>query len=150
MGVTSAGVRMTGDPLRELPPPPDWMRPDAARRYAEAGEYLVSMGCLTAGELPLLERYASTYGRWIEAERFLAELDDGVGYHQLLNRNGEPASAVALPAQAAASKAHDQLRQLESALGLTPTDRARLPVRGTGGTPTREEALVAEMFGEVA
>jgi phage terminase small subunit len=58
-----------------------------------------------------------------------------------LNRQGEEASAVAMPAMMQASKALDQMRKIEAALGLSPAERGRLPAAGGGGEDDVVEAF---------
>ena len=124
---TAAGPRKaTGQPLIEVPDAPEWMRPIAQRKFVEVCEYLIDLGSLTAGELPMVEMFATAYCHYVEAEMILANAP--LTYRAVLNRQGEEASSVALPAAAQSAKAVDQMRRLGAALGLTPVERARLPV----------------------
>lgn len=135
--ITSSGARhISGKPLTDVPEPPSWMRPVAARKFVETASYLVDIGAITAGEIPLVEAYSAAYGRWAEAEAHMAGAP--LTYRAVLNRQGEEASAVALPAQAQASKALDQMRKFSAALGLSPVERARLPA---GPTPEGDDPV---------
>jgi len=104
--------------LTEIPDPPAWMRPAAAQRFSEVAE------------IGVVEQYAACYGRWVEAEQELSKV--AVNYRAVLNRQGEEASAVALPAMMQASKSLDQMHRLGACLGLNPTERARLPATKSG------------------
>jgi P27 family predicted phage terminase small subunit len=127
----AAGTReISGTPLVEPPAAPEWMRPAARQEFERVAGYLVSIRAVTAGEVGLIEQYACCWGRWIEAEMLLAKGD--LHYREVTNRQGEPSSAVALPAMAQASKSLDQLRRLGQSLGLSPVERARLPQAGSG------------------
>lgn len=129
--MTAAGPRdFGGQPLLEPPLPPEWMRPAARRKFEEVAAYLVSLRAVTAGEVGLIEQLAAVYGRWVEAELILAK--GNLHYRAVLNRQGEEASAVAMPAMMQASKALDQMRKIEAALGLSPAERGRLPAAGGG------------------
>ena len=128
---TADGPRVyAGKPLIEIPEPPEWMRSVAREKFLATCEYLVGIGALTAGEVPMVEAFAAAYGRWIDAEIALAA--NPITYRSITNRAGEAASAVALPAQAQASKALDHLRKFAAALGLSPAERGRLPVTTMG------------------
>lgn len=140
--VTAAGAReIAGTPLTTTPEPPAWMRPVARQKYCDTVDYLVSLGAVTSGELPLVEAFAVAYGHYVEAETLLA--GSPLTYRAVLNRQGEEASAVALPAAAQSAKALDQMRRLAAALGLAPVERARLPAVRGGGEDDPMEALLA-------
>lgn len=124
---------MPGKPLDYIPDPPTWMRPAARRRFIEVIEYLAGIKAITSAEVALVAQYSSCFGRWIEAEEAMSTA--AIQYRAVLNRQGEEASAVALPAMMQASKSLDQMRKLEAALGLSPVERARLPA-GVGGEPS--------------
>ena len=138
---TADGPRVyAGKALVEIPEPPEWMRAVAREKFLTTCEYLVGIGALTAGEVPMVEAFAAAYGRWVEAEMALAATP--ITYRAVKNRQGEDASAAALPAQAQASKALDHLRKFAAALGLSPAERGRLPV--TTGSDDDDE--VDRMF----
>ena len=92
---------IAGRPLLEAPPPPAWMRPIAKAKFSETAEYLISTGSITSAELPLVEMFAVAYCHFVEAETMLA--GDPLTYRAVLNRQGDEASAVALPAAAQAA-----------------------------------------------
>ena len=117
-------------PLTEIPDPPAWMRPAAARRFNEVCDYLIGINAITVAEVGVVEQYAACYGRWVEAEQELSKV--AVNYRAVLNRQGEEASAVALPAMMQASKSLDQMHRLGACLGLNPTERSRLPATKSG------------------
>lgn len=136
--VFSGENRQTGQAFAQLPEPPTWMTPGAKQRFVEVVAQLDALGALAATDRGLVERYSTTYDRWRAAEMALAATGEAVHYSRLVNRAGNPASAVALPAMMQCSKAHDQLTKLESMLGLCPTERTRLPI-------TRDPGPVDEM-----
>jgi P27 family predicted phage terminase small subunit len=131
-----------------FPEPPDWLTDEARARYFAVAAQLQAAGTLSQTDAGSLVRYATTWSRWVAAERAMAESGEAVHYVRLTDRRGLPASSVATPSQMAASKAHDQLLALERELGLTPR------ARGLAKTPTAPpaddpgEAFFRETLGE--
>ena len=138
--------RQAGRPCGQVPAPPTWMTEGAADRYREIVSQLDEIGALAVTDLGLCERYACTYDRWRKAEKALAESGEEIHYTRLLNRAGQPASAVAVPAQAQLNKCADQLAKMEAALGLTPCERSRLPATRPAGPLDPMEELLQEHF----
>jgi P27 family predicted phage terminase small subunit len=138
---TAAGAReISGVPLVDVPAPPEWMDEVGRRKFEEVGAYLVALGAITAGEVPLLEMFATTYARWIAAEKILAAGDPG--WRTVIGRTGTEGTAVPTAAMLQARTSIDQLRRLGAALGLAPVERAKLPAVRQG----REEDEVERMF----
>lgn len=138
--------RQTGRGYAQLPEAPEWMTPGAAERFREIVAQLDEIGALAVTDIGLCERYACTYDRWRIAERVLAASGEEIHYTRLLNRAGQPASAVAVPALAQLNKAADQLAKMEASLGLTPCERSRLPVTRPAGPPDPMDELLQECF----
>lgn len=134
--------RQAGRPFSELPEPPEFLTDGAKQRFREVAEQLNAVGALAQTDAGVLARYAAVFDRWKTAEAMLAA-SGPLHYERLVNRAGEPASAVALPAMMQASKCHDQLRQLEAVLGLNPVERTRLPATRAPGPPDDYEVLLA-------
>lgn len=124
-----------------LPEPPAWMTPGAASRFRAVVEQLDRLGALAETDVGAVERYATTYDRWTQAEAALAESGDRVHYVRLLNRAGQPASSVPSPAMAQATAMGAQLARLEASLGLYPTERTRLPSAAPAADDDPCEAL---------
>jgi P27 family predicted phage terminase small subunit len=147
---TAAGAReITGRPLVDVPERPALLTPPAAEKFSTVARYLTSLGALTDGEVDLVVQYAAASGRFVQAEEAMAAAD-GLHYRVLNDRTGQPASAVASPAQMQSAKAVDQMRRLASSLGLTPTDRAKLPALREPGPPDEMELLLARHEAERA
>jgi len=90
---TAAGSReISGRPLAEVPAPPEWMDEVGRRTFEQIGSYLVDLGAITAGEVPLLEMYSAAYSRWIAAEKMLAAGDPG--WRTVIGRTGTQGTAV--------------------------------------------------------
>jgi len=140
---TAAGARqIAGRPLAEPPEPPAWMTAAARAKYAETMAYLIDLGAITAGEIPLVEQFAVAYARWAEAEAALAAGDPG--WRAVTTRQGEPGSTVPTAMMLQSQRSMEQLRKLASALGLSPVERSRLPAARDGGEPDEMEALLRE------
>jgi|LauGreDrversion4_2_1035121.scaffolds.fasta_scaffold674832_2 P27 family predicted phage terminase small subunit len=139
--VGADGVRRCGEPLREVPEPPAFLRPRAAEKFQSTCEYLIALGSITVGDLGLVARYAATFDRWLSAEEELAK--GKIHWERLVTRTGDDGSAVPLPAMLQASKMSEALLKLEAALGLNPVERARLPVNQP--VMTLEEELADEI-----
>lgn len=138
---TSQGPReIAGKPLTEIPDAPPWMGEVARRKFLETCEYLISTGSLTAGEVGLVELYSTTYARWWAAEEALAAGDPG--WRVVISRGGTEGTPVMTPARAEAARSLEALRKLGAALGLAPTERARLPATRDGGEPDEMEELL--------
>ena len=82
------------------------------------------MGVLAKTDKHCVLRYALTLDRWYSAEEELAK--GVIHFESKVGRAGEEKSAKPSPVFAQSAACHEQLRQLESVLGLTPADRTRL------------------------
>jgi P27 family predicted phage terminase small subunit len=113
-----------GTPPATLPDPPDWMRPPAKMMFTMVCQFLERMGTLAESDMQVVCRYAIVWDRWQEAERHLAETGDS--YREVTSPTGELRFVRPTKWQAQSNDCHEQLRQLETVLGLTPADRTRL------------------------
>jgi P27 family predicted phage terminase small subunit len=113
-----------GEFYEELPEPPAFLRDRAKQFFVESCINLDAMGVLAKTDKHVVVRYAATLDRWYSAEEAMA--GETMHYLSMTGRQGEMKSAKPTPAFAQASACHDQLRQLETALGFTPADRTRL------------------------
>ena len=139
----STGPReIPGTPLTLIPVPPEWMNKIARRKYEEVTVYLIDLRAVTAGEIALVEQYASVYARWVEAEQALSSGDPG--WRTVLTRQGTPGSSVPTPMMLQSQRSIEQLRKLGAALGLAPVERARLPATREGGSIDEMEILLRQ------
>ena len=113
-----------GVPVSSLPEPPDWLRPAAKEMFRLVVGYCQGMGTLAESDVQVISRYAIVWDKWQEAERVLAKT--GECYIEVRAPDGGLRFVRPSKWQAQSNHCHDQLRQLETVLGLTPADRTRL------------------------
>ena len=113
-----------GTPLDRLPDPPGYLKPAAAAMFIQVCGYTQRMGTLAESDTEVIARYAAVWDRWKSAEERLKELDSG--YVEVLAPDGSLRFSRPNKWMTQANASHEQLRQLETVLGLTPADRTRL------------------------
>jgi P27 family predicted phage terminase small subunit len=131
-----------GTPLGGDPEPPDWLRPAAKEMFRLVVGYAKSMGTLAESDVTVVARYSIVWDRWQEAERKLAA--GAESFVEVLAPDGSLRFVRPSKWQAQANCCHEQLRQLETVLGLTPADRTRL---GYGATKVVADPT-DELFGD--
>lgn len=120
----------------DIPAPPEWMRPAAKEMFRLVCGYTQRMGTLAESDTEVICRYAIIWDRWREAEMQLAK--DGCGYVEVTAPDGSLRFSRPSRWQAQSNHCHEQLRQLETVLGLTPADRTRL---GYGAVKVVEDPM---------
>jgi P27 family predicted phage terminase small subunit len=133
-----------GSPVSAIPEPPEWIRPAAKEMFRLVCGYTQRMGTLAESDTEVIVRYSIIWERWREAEMQLAKA--GCGYVEVLAPDGSIRFTRPSKWQYQANTCHEQLRQLETVLGLTPADRTRL---GYGATKVAGDP-VDELFGDTA
>jgi len=113
-----------GDMVENLPEPPEWIKERAQKKFAEVCKFMQKMGTLAESDMEVITRYATIWDRWREAEEYLAKGADS--YIEVLAPDGSLRFSRPSKWQAQSNQCHEQLRQLETVLGLTPADRTRL------------------------
>lgn len=127
-----------GTPLDTIPDPPDWMRPAAQEMFRLVCEYTKNMGTLAESDTQVIARYSIIWDKWQEAERHLAA--GGEAWAEVLAPDGSLRFCRPTKWQSQSNHCHEQLRQLETVLGLTPADRTRL---GYGAVKVEQDATDA-------
>jgi P27 family predicted phage terminase small subunit len=138
------GREELGTSVDALPEPAEWMRPAAQAMFRLVCGYTQRMGTLAESDVEVISRYAIVWDRWREAEMQLAK--DGCGYVEVTAPDGSLRFSRPNKWQSQSNHCHEQLRQLETVLGLTPADRTRL---GYGALKVTSDP-VDELFGEAA
>lgn len=113
-----------GTPLSSLPVPPSWMRPAAKEMFNLVCGYTQRMGTLAESDVEVISRYSIIWDRWRDAEMQLAKLDSG--WVEVSAPDGSLRFSRPNKWQSQSNHCHEQLRQLETVLGLTPADRTRM------------------------
>jgi P27 family predicted phage terminase small subunit len=119
-------------PPRSQPTCPAHLSPTAKAEWKRLAQSLCKIGLLTQVDRAALAAYCQSYGRWVEAERKLAEtpplLKTPAGYVQ------------ASPWLAISSKQLELMAKFMAELGLTPSSRSRLAIQiPTGPKPWETE-----------
>jgi len=111
------------DAPAEVPPPPEWLPPAAAARYAEVAAFLCGVRALSESDLPVVVRYAVTWAKWAAAEQRLAAGEEPE-FIVTGGRYGD--RVVPSAARRTSTEAARELAKLEKVLGLSPADRVGL------------------------
>jgi len=125
-------------PPRSLPTCPAHLSPTAKTEWKRLARALNEIGLLTQIDRTALAAYCQAYGRWVEAERRLAEtpplLKTPAGYVQ------------ASPWLTIANKQLELMARFMVELGLTPSARCRIAVDIPGGPKPWETEAAAQYF----
>jgi P27 family predicted phage terminase small subunit len=92
--------------------------------FRQVCQFTQDMGTLAQSDQQVIARYAIVWDKWQEAEKHLAKADSG--WVEVLAPDGSLRFSRPSRWQAQSNHCHEQLRQLETVLGLTPADRTRL------------------------
>lgn len=121
-----------------LPDPPKHLSRDARKEWRRVGEILLDSRVLTQVDLSALALYATVYGRWMQAERYIKRKG--------LLVPASPRSKVKIqnPMLAVANKCAEQIVRLQTEFGLTPSSRTR--IIAADAADTHVESAKAERF----
>lgn len=113
-------------PARNLPSPPSELNGDARVEWGRVSEELYRMGLLTGVDRAALAAYCQAYGRWVQAERTIAEMakkDALTGGLLVKTTNG---NAIQNPLVGIANKAMADMMRYAAEFGMTPSARSRI------------------------
>ncbi len=112
----------THEPKFELTVPdcPIELNADAKLEWSRLAPHLLRMGLITEADRSAFAGYCQAYGRWIEAERYLATEGE-----LLVTDKG---NTVQNPRLWVANRALEQMYKFMVEFGLTPSSRTRLKV----------------------
>lgn len=113
-----------GTPVDALPEPPDYLKPAAKAMFTLVCGYTQRMGTLAESDVEVIARYSAVWDRWRAAEEQLKNMDSG--WVEILAPDGSLRFSRPNKWMSQANSSHEQLRQLETVLGLTPADRTRM------------------------
>ena len=114
------GTAPTDGPIR----PPEWLKPRGKEIFTRLVEWLTRMGTLAETDEHVVTRYCVTYVLWEYAAQQLQKID--ASYVEVLAPDGNIRFSRATAMATQAKECGEQLRHLETVLGLTPADRTRL------------------------
>ena len=109
-----------------IPDPPPELSADAREEWDKISPRLLAAGLLTAIDRAALAAYCQAYGRWVQAERALAEMAkrDLVTAGLLIKtKNG---NAIQNPLVGTANKAMSDMVRYATEFGMTPSARSRV------------------------
>lgn len=116
-----------------MPYVPRHLNSGAKHEWRRIVKVLLDIGLYTEVDRAALAMYCQVWGRWVAAERKLAE------HGPVLNpKNGKPYQN---PWLHVANKAWEQMRKILPEFGLTPSSRSRLSMSGRKGEPSLAELL---------
>jgi len=113
-------------PARNLPNPPTELCDDAKVEWGRVSEELYRLGLLTGIDRAALACYCQAYGRWVQAERAIAEMakkDPLTGGLLIKTTNG---NAIQNPLVGVANKAMADMVRYAVEFGMTPSARSRI------------------------
>ena len=130
------------NPAEPKPPTPDrppyaprHLNDDAKKEWRRMVKVLMGMGLYTEADQAALAMYCQAWGRWIHAERMVEEDGEVLVSSETGNYYQNPWFHVA-------NKAWDQMLRMLGRFGLSPADRARLPI----AAPEEQDELAALLF----
>ena len=104
--------------------PPEWLKPRAKEIFGRLVEWLTRMGTLAETDEHVISRYCTVYVAWEYAATELQKVDKL--WVEILAPDGSLRFCRPTAMAAQAKECGEQLRHLETVLGLTPADRTRL------------------------
>jgi P27 family predicted phage terminase small subunit len=115
----------------EMPDPPDFLNEHGKLEWVRLAPELYRLGLLTSVDLNPLAAYCQAFGRWLQAERALAEMKDRPANGLVIKTTS--GNAIQNPLVGTANKAARDMMRYASEFGLTPAARARLDGIGMSG-----------------
>lgn len=113
-------------PQHALPTPPSELSDDAKIEWGRVSEELFRIGLLSDIDRASLAAYCQAYGRWIQAERAIAEMakrDHLTAGLLIKTTNG---NAIQNPLVGTANKAMADMVRYAAEFGMTPSARSRI------------------------
>lgn len=104
--------------------PPEWLKPRGQQIFRAVVAWMQNMGTLAESDINVVTRYAVTYVMWEFAAKELQKID--AAWIEVSDKDGNLRFSRASAMASQARDCGEQLRHLETVLGLTPADRTRL------------------------
>jgi P27 family predicted phage terminase small subunit len=119
---------------------PAHLGPVAAERWSDLLPMLQAVRVMTRADVEALARYCDTYEWWLATRAKLRAEGDT---YPITNDGGQVKYIAQRPEVAIAHKLAQQLRQLESDFGLTPSARVSLKVEPNGPQESKLASFLA-------
>jgi P27 family predicted phage terminase small subunit len=113
-------------PKPEIPTPPSELSDDARIEWEYVAGQLYAVGCLTGIDRAALAAYCQAYGRWILAERALAEMAKQDPVTAGLVVKSAKGMSLQNPLVGTANKAMQDFVRYAAEFGMTPSARSRI------------------------
>jgi P27 family predicted phage terminase small subunit len=120
----------------DLGPPvaPEHLTPEAREEWLRVSKDLYDAGLLTIVDRAILSAYCQAYGRWVVAEKTLAEMAQTLAGGALVVRS-KNGGLIQNPIVSTANRAMADVARYAHDLGMTPSSRARVMVRPPNAVP---------------
>ena len=131
--------------------PPEVLTTEAGRKlWRGLLPALASIGVLQETDLQTMTRYCRTWGRYVEVERLIDDMDSG-GHpvHKYLQTTVNM-NIIQNPLIGVSNRCSDMLLKLEAEMGLTPAARSRIVVPPKKGKESKMKLLLMNQPGQDA
>lgn len=128
-------------PIRQQPQPPAELNDDAKIEWARVSEELYRLGLLTGIDRAALSAYCQAYGRWITAERSLAEMAIRDPQMRGLLIKTKSNNVIQNPLVGVANRAMSDMMHYAVEFGMTPSARSRIRAEGIRDEDPAEKYL---------
>lgn len=105
-------------PKTSIPSCPSHLKTEAKKEWRRVTKELKSLGLVTHIDRAALSAYCQAWGRWVEAEKKLAETTD------IVKTKG--GNIIQNPYLSVANRALEQLTKIAGEFGMTPASRTRV------------------------
>lgn len=110
-------------PRSRRPQPPKHLNEDAKEEWARIEDELTALGILSGLDRAALAAYCQAYGRWVQAERALAQMSNKADGLIINTKNG---NMIQNPLVGVANKAMSDMMRYAAEFGMTPSARSRI------------------------
>jgi P27 family predicted phage terminase small subunit len=127
-GQTRAGRinRAEPQPRPALPRPPAELSEDALIEWKRVSRQLIAVGILTTIDRGTLAAYCQAHGRWLQAERALADMAKRDQLTSGLMIKTHHGNVIQNPLVGTANKSMNDMVRFAAELGMTPSARSRV------------------------
>jgi P27 family predicted phage terminase small subunit len=130
------------DVAEVVPVAPAFLTADARKEWDHVASQLHCLGLLTVIDISALAAYCQAYGRWLTAERAIAnmaERDLVTGALMIKTTNG---NAIQNPLVGTSNTAARDMVRYASEFGLTPASRARIALGTVAPQKSKFDGLI--------